>query len=72
VREPDLAPSNTWRVTSLPATFLVKPGGEVAGMAIGAREWNGAEMRALLETLLPPPRSSGATPVGLFSTATRD
>ena len=29
---------------------------EVAGMAIGAREWNGAEMRALLETLLPAPR----------------
>ena len=43
-------------MTSLPATFLVKPGGEVAGMAIGAREWNGAEMRALLETLLPTPR----------------
>jgi hypothetical protein len=30
-----------------------KPGGEVAGMAAGAREWNSAEMRALLETLLP-------------------
>ena len=54
--DPDLATSKAWRVTSLPATFLVKPGGEVAGMAIGAREWNGAEMRALLETLLPAPR----------------
>ena len=53
--DPDLAASKAWRVTSLPATFLVKPGGEVAGMAIGAREWNGAEMRALLETLLPAP-----------------
>jgi len=40
-------------VASLPATFIVKPGGEVAGMASGAREWNSAEMRALLETLLP-------------------
>ena len=56
VLDPDLAASKAWRVTSLPATFLVKPGGEVAGMAIGAREWNGAEMRALLETLLPAPR----------------
>ena len=43
-------------MTSLPATFLAKPGGEVAGMAIGAREWSGAEMHALLETLLPRPR----------------
>jgi len=56
VLDPDLATSRAWRVTSLPATFLVKPDGEVAGMAIGAREWNGAEMRALLETLLPAPR----------------
>ena len=54
--DPDLATSKAWRVTSLPATFLVKPGGEVAGMAIDARESNGAEMRALLETLLPAPR----------------
>jgi peroxiredoxin len=51
--DPDLETSRAWRVTSLPATFIVKPGGEVAGMAIGAREWNAAEMRALLETLLP-------------------
>ena len=43
-------------MTSLPATFVVKPGGEVTGMAIGAREWNGAEMRTLIETLLPAPR----------------
>ena len=56
VLDPDLATSKAWRVTSVPATFLVKPGGEVAGMAIGAREWNGAEMRALIETLLPAPR----------------
>ena len=41
---------------SLPATVVVKPRGEVAGMAIGAREWNGTEMRALIETLLPAPR----------------
>ena len=51
--DPDLATAKAWRVTSLPATFIVKPGGEVAGMAIGARDWNGAEMKALLTTLLP-------------------
>jgi len=49
----DLQTSRAWRVTGLPATFIVKPGGEVVGMAAGAREWNSAEMRALLATLLP-------------------
>ncbi|HEV8532933.1 MAG TPA: TlpA disulfide reductase family protein [Methylomirabilota bacterium] len=52
--DPELKTAGAWRVTGLPATFIVKPGGEVAGMAAGAREWNSAEMRALLETLLPP------------------
>jgi peroxiredoxin len=51
--DPDLKTAGAWRVTSLPATFIVKPGGQVAGMAAGAREWNSAEMRSLLETLLP-------------------
>ena len=51
--DPDLKTAGAWRVTSLPATFIVKPGGEVVGMAAGALEWNSAEMRALLETLLP-------------------
>jgi peroxiredoxin len=51
--DPDTATSSAWRVTGLPATFIVKPGGDVAGMAIGAREWNSREMRALLESLLP-------------------
>lgn len=51
--DPDLKTAGAWRVTALPATFLVRPGGEVAGMAIGAREWNSREMRALLETMLP-------------------
>lgn len=51
--DPDVKTAGAWRVASLPATFIVKPGGDVAGMAVGAREWNGAEMRSLLETLLP-------------------
>ena len=49
----DLKTSQAWGVTGLPATFVVKPGGEAVGLAFGAREWNSAEMRALLETLLP-------------------
>jgi thiol-disulfide isomerase/thioredoxin len=53
VLDPDLKTAASWRVTSLPATFIVKPGGEVAGMAAGAREWTSVEMRALLHTLLP-------------------
>jgi peroxiredoxin len=47
--------SSAWRVTSLPATFLVRPGGEAVGLAFGAREWNSVEMRNLLGRFLPPP-----------------
>ena len=50
--DPDLAAANAWRVTGLPATFLVRPSGEVAGVALGLREWDGKEMLALLDTLL--------------------
>jgi len=55
--DPDSKTSDRWRVTALPATFLVRPGGEVVGMAMGAREWNSDEMRALVERLLPHPRA---------------
>ncbi len=63
--DPDLKTAGAWRVTSLPATFIVKPGGEVAGLAAGAREWNSAEMRALLETLLPVVQVSAVSRTGL-------
>ncbi|MBI4253626.1 MAG: hypothetical protein HY616_01015, partial [Candidatus Rokubacteria bacterium] len=49
----DLKTSEAWRVTGLPATVIIRPGGEVAGIAIGMREWTGEPMRALIETLLP-------------------
>ena len=49
----DLKTSRAWRVTGLPATFVVRPGGKAVGIAFGAREWNSAEMRTLLESLLP-------------------
>jgi len=50
----DQRASSAWRVTSLPATFLVRPGGEAVGLAFGAREWNSVEMRTLLGRFLPP------------------
>jgi len=53
--DPDSKTSDRWRITALPATFLVRPGGDVSGVAMGAREWNSAEMRALVERLLPHP-----------------
>jgi len=55
--DPDSKTSDRWRVTALPATFIVRPGGEVAGMAMGARQWNSDEMQALVERLLPHPRA---------------
>jgi peroxiredoxin len=54
--DPDLATAGQWRVTAVPATFLVKPGGDVVGLAIGPREWTSAPMAALIETLLPVTR----------------
>ena len=51
--DPDAATAGAWRVAGIPATFLIRPGGDVVGMAMGAREWNSGEMRALIETLLP-------------------
>ncbi len=51
--DPNMSAARAWRVTGIPATFLVRPTGEVAGVAHGAREWDSKEMVALLETLLP-------------------
>ena len=51
--DPDAATAGAWRVTGIPATFLIRPGGDVVGVAVGAREWNSNEMRALVDTLLP-------------------
>jgi len=51
--DPDGKTASGWRVTALPATFVVKPGGEVAGNAVGAREWRSEQMQALLTGMLP-------------------
>ena len=53
--DPEMKTAAAWKVTGLPATFLVRPGGAVVGLAVGAREWDSEEMRALVETLLPEP-----------------
>src|SRR3989442_1268845 len=58
--DPEMATAGAWRVTGLPATFVIRPGGEVTGVALGAREWNSAEMRALLETMLPAGHRRGS------------
>ncbi|MBI4635878.1 MAG: TlpA family protein disulfide reductase [Candidatus Rokubacteria bacterium] len=57
--DPEVKTAGAWRVGGIPATFLVRPGGEVAGVAVGAREWNSAEMRALLESMLPAKAAGG-------------
>src|SRR5262249_55930351 len=54
--DPDAATSEGWRVTALPATFIIRPGGDVTGIAVGARAWDSAEMRSLVERLLPRER----------------
>jgi peroxiredoxin len=51
--DPDMATAGAWRVSGIPTTFVVRPGGDVAGVAVGPREWNGDAMRALVERLLP-------------------
>jgi peroxiredoxin len=52
--DPDQRAGEDWRVTGLPTTFLIRPGGEVAAMAVGARRWSGKEMQALIDGLLRP------------------
>jgi peroxiredoxin len=57
--DPDMRTAHAWRVTALPATFIIRPRGEVVGMAIGPREWDSAEMRALMDSLLPVAPAGG-------------
>jgi cytochrome c biogenesis protein CcmG, thiol:disulfide interchange protein DsbE len=58
--DPDLTTASNWRVTALPITFIITPGGEVAGIAVGPRDWTSREMRALIDSLLPKRRASRA------------
>jgi peroxiredoxin len=58
--DPEMKTAGAWRVNGIPTTFVIRPGGEVAGMAVGPRDWNGPEMRALVEALLPGAHGRGA------------
>ena len=51
--DPQMDTANAWKVPGVPATFVIRPGGQVAGMVFGFREWDSQEMRALIESLLP-------------------
>src|SRR5262245_36872207 len=53
--DPAMETAHAWRVPGVPATFVLRPGGEVVGLVVGMREWDSREMRALLESLLPSP-----------------
>jgi len=39
-------------LVGLPATFLIGPDGLIKGMTYGAKEWDGPEGRAVIESLL--------------------
>lgn len=54
--DPDMVAAHAWRVTGLPATFVIRPGGDVVAMAMGAREWDEPPMHAVLEPMLPVAR----------------
>ena len=58
--DPHMEAANSWKVPGVPATFVIRPGGEVTGMVIGFREWDSKEMRALLESLLPRAHAHGS------------
>ena len=58
--DPAMDAANAWRVPGVPATFVVRPGGDVVGIVIGMREWDSKEMRALLESLLPRAHAHGS------------
>ena len=55
--DPQMETANAWKVPGVPATFVLRPSGEVTGMVIGFREWDSKEMRALIESLLRSPHA---------------
>jgi peroxiredoxin len=51
--DPEMETAGRWRASALPATFVIRPGGDVAGYALGARDWNSPAMHSLVESMLP-------------------
>jgi (2Fe-2S) ferredoxin len=52
--------ANLYGVGSHPTTFIVAPSGELVGSAVGYREWDRAEMRAIIDSLLAGERPGEA------------
>ena len=46
--------SGQFGVNSTPVKFLIDAEGNMAGAAIGYKEWNSDEVKALIETLMEP------------------
>jgi peroxiredoxin len=57
--DPEMKTAGAWRVAGLPSTFVIRPGGEVVGFAVGPRDWDSVEMRTLLEPMLPGHHGGG-------------
>ena len=52
VLDPDGALNARYGIVGLPATFVVGRDGRAVGFAVGARPWDGAAARALIDALL--------------------
>ncbi|MGH7391243.1 MAG: TlpA disulfide reductase family protein [Candidatus Rokuibacteriota bacterium] len=50
--DPKLAVANQYAIRGLPASFLIDKAGNIAAVAVGPRDWDGAPARAVVETLL--------------------
>ncbi len=50
--DPALKGARQFGIVGLPATFLISPDGFVKGVTYGPKEWDGAEARTLIESLL--------------------
>ncbi len=45
--------SQLYEVQSHPATFIIAPSGKIVGSAIGYREWDSAEVKAIIDRIMP-------------------
>ena len=59
--DPENAVSTMLQVRGIPTSYLLDKWGRVAGVAIGARDWNSNTMRRLLDQLLAEP-GNGTVP----------
>lgn len=54
----DKAVTQRYSVRALPSTYLIGRDGAVLGIALGPREWNSPQARALIEALLELPAAA--------------